>query len=384
MTWLLRPDYLLLLALGTLCSALLAGWTLMRGKGPIGSGRLILSAALVAGLSAFQLVLAALLGGGAFAFLMVAWIDLAVVVPACGALVIFLGYRRATRLTRWTALLGLTFLPLGLWASLVEPNRLVVERPQLLLSPEKDGQEDIRIAVLADLQTSRVRGHERRAVQALLAEDPDVILIPGDLFQGWMYQWDEGKQGLHELLSTLEAPGGVYLVSGNAGNRRGLPELIEGTGVQLLVNRPVEVDCKGRRLVILGLEDSGFPRRVVSDLEERAHADPGAIHIILVHRPGAGVRALSPMSPVDLVIAGHTHGGQVVVPGLGPPLTLSRVPREVAAGGMHELDGNSVYVSRGVGMERKWAPRVRFFCPPEITILTLAGGQATTPPTTQR
>ena len=95
------------------------------------------------------------------------------------------------------------------------------------------------------------------------------------------------------------------------------------------------------------------------------------MHLVLVHRPGAGLEALAPDSPLDLVIAGHTHGGQVVVPGFGPPLTLSTAPRHLAAGGLNRVDGNAVYVSRGVGMERKWAPRVRLFCPPEVTLLTL-------------
>lgn len=84
-------------------------------------------------------------------------------------------------------------------------------------------------------------------------------------------------------------------------------------------------------------------------------------------------------SRVDLVVAGHTHGGQIVVPWYGPPMTLSRVPREVAAGGLHRVNGNAVYVSRGVGMERMQAPPMRFLCPPEVTIVTLASASADAP-----
>ena len=74
---------------------------------------------------------------------------------------------------------------------------------------------------------------------------------------------------------------------------------------------------------------------------------------------------------MDLTIAGHTHGGQVRIPFFGPPITLSRVPRRVAGGGLHELQGNAIYVSRGVGCERASAPRVRLNCPPEVSLLTL-------------
>jgi predicted MPP superfamily phosphohydrolase len=60
-----------------------------------------------------------------------------------------------------------------------------------------------------------------------------------------------------------------------------------------------------------------------------------------------------------------------VIPGFGPPLTLSGVPRAVAAGGLHTVAGQRIYVSRGIGMERGSAPPVRLFCRPELTVLTL-------------
>jgi len=76
-------------------------------------------------------------------------------------------------------------------------------------------------------------------------------------------------------------------------------------------------------------------------------------------------------SRIDLVVAGHTHGGQVQLPLVAPLLRVSRVPPSVAAGGLHHLDGRRIYVSRGVGHERGQAPRIRFLCPPEISLLTL-------------
>jgi predicted MPP superfamily phosphohydrolase len=68
------------------------------------------------------------------------------------------------------------------------------------------------------------------------------------------------------------------------------------------------------------------------------------------------------------VLAGHTHGGQVVLPLFGPPRTASRLPR-LYAGGLHDFAGTPLHVSRGVGMERGFAPPLRFLCPPEICVL---------------
>ena len=96
----------------------------------------------------------------------------------------------------------------------------------------------------------------------------------------------------------------------------------------------------------------------------------GDIRLLLSHSPDSAL-ALSPASRIDLVVAGHTHGGQVALPLLGPPITFSGVPRVVSAGGLHTLDGHHVYVSRGIGREGNQAPRVRFLCPPEVSIINL-------------
>jgi predicted MPP superfamily phosphohydrolase len=112
-------------------------------------------------------------------------------------------------------------------------------------------------------------------------------------------------------------------------------------------------------------------RRVAGRLERAPGS--GDVRILLGHRPDA-VLDLRERTRVDLVVAGHTHGGQVVVPGFGPPITKSGVPRDVAAGGLHELSGRRVYVSRGIGVEHgSHAPHLRINCPPELTLLRLRG-----------
>ena len=74
---------------------------------------------------------------------------------------------------------------------------------------------------------------------------------------------------------------------------------------------------------------------------------------------------------LDLLLAGHTHGGQVRLPVIGPPLTLSRIPRAWAAGVTNLPIDRNLVVSRGIGMERGLAPRMRFLCRPELVVVTL-------------
>ena len=107
-------------------------------------------------------------------------------------------------------------------------------------------------------------------------------------------------------------------------------------------------------------------------MQRRLEGAPGAgdVRVLLAHRPDA-VLNLRRGTRIDLTLAGHTHGGQVQLPGVGPLTIASRVPREVGAGGLHLLGGRRIYVSRGVGVERGQAPRLRLGAVPEVSLLTL-------------
>jgi hypothetical protein len=96
--------------------------------------------------------------------------------------------------------------------------------------------------------------------------------------------------------------------------------------------------------------------------------DPEHFHVVLGHSPNFALGDVA----ADLLIAGHTHGGQVRLPLVGAIMTLSRIPRRWAAGGLTNLpDGRRLLVSRGIGMERCNAPRLRFLCRPELVVLDL-------------
>jgi predicted MPP superfamily phosphohydrolase len=183
------------------------------------------------------------------------------------------------------------------------------------------------------------------------------------------------------LLARLDAPGGVFFVHGDVDQWWQGQEsaLFAGTSVQVVTDAVAHTRVRGRDVTIggvsLAIRDPGRSSHA-RDTVRALEAAPGEhdLRILLSHAPDA-VYALAADSRVDLVVAGHTHGGQIALPLIGPLLTLSRVPRIAAAGGLHQVESNGarhwLYVTRGIGMERMQAPRVRFLCPPDVSVLTV-------------
>lgn len=289
--------------------------------------------------------------------------------------------RLFTKPARAALILTLTAAPVGVYASFVEPFQLQVESATLALPPERIGIRPIRVGILADLQTNLVTDYEHAAVDRLLAFQPDLILIPGDVFQGSDRQFELQAAPLQHLFQRLHAPGGCFVVEGDVdANTNRLQRVTHNTCVQMLHNQVAHVSI-GDRQITLGGVGLDYNSPAALDVIAKLESHPGTedIRILIAHRPDVAL-ALKPGSRIDLVVAGHTHGGQIVIPGIGPILTLSHVPNNVAAGGLHAIHANPIYVSRGVGCERGQAPRIRLFCPPELTNLTLASRAQTHAP----
>jgi uncharacterized protein len=335
-------------------------------------GRLLAALAAAAALLAAKGIVLVWLGVTVpFGVAHVLWLDLVVAVPLAALLLLALSRRRSGRLVRAGAVAALLLAPVGAYASFVEPERLVLERAELELDPRREGERPLRIGVLADLQCEEVGEHEREAVDRLMAERPDVILLAGDYHQGAGHKLGEELPALRALMRRLDAPGGVFAVQGDVESVAEARQVMAGTGVQVLVNEVARVRVGDRRVSIAGLPLAYWSRRAgrtLAELEQRG--GDGDVRIVLAHRPDTVLR-LVPDTRVDLTVAGHTHGGQIQLPLVGPLTVSSGVPRRVGAGGLHELDGRRIYVSRGVGAERGQAPRLRFGAVPEVALLTL-------------
>jgi uncharacterized protein len=361
--------FVLSAAVDTLVLCAAVAWA-VRGE-PV-PGRLLAALAGVAAVLAVKGIVLVWLGVTVpFGVMHVVWLDLVVAIPLAAILFLALTRRRAGRLVRAGAVVAVLLAPVGAYASLVEPERLVLERAELELDPRRAGDRPLRIGVIADLQCEEVGAHEREAVERLMAERPDIVLLAGDYHQGAGHKLGDELPELRALMRRLDAPGGVFAVQGDVESVAEARQVMAGTDVRVLVNEVERVRVQGRRVSIAGLERdywSRDARRTLAELERRRGT--GDIRIALAHRPDAVLR-LPPDSRIDLTVAGHTHGGQVQLPLVGPLTISSRVPRRVGAGGLHELDGRWIYVSRGVGAERGQAPRLRLGAVPEVSLITL-------------
>ncbi|HET7458917.1 MAG TPA: metallophosphoesterase [Gemmatimonadaceae bacterium] len=241
------------------------------------------------------------------------------------------------------------------------------------LPPELDGYT---IAALSDLHCGTATPPSFIARAFAIAQDarPDLVALLGDysvstrrtrrLNRRWYAQ---GMRALSPMIRALRAPDGVVGVLGNHDHYYDAADVhawLAGLGVRVLVNDSVVVRRGAATLVIGGVDDA-----------REGHVDPAggcagqpadAPTVVLAHNPDA-VLALSAPRRVDLVLSGHTHGGQVVLPGIGALATHARICTRRAASGWVPNDRAPLYVSRGVGGQHP--PRVN--CRPEVAIVRL-------------
>ncbi|MCB9858728.1 MAG: phosphohydrolase [Phycisphaerales bacterium] len=342
-----------------------------------GVGGLLVALTVVAVAFILKLVAFRAIGVHLFGWIRLAYVDAVVMIPIVCTLVLLNGIRRNPGARRFTssvyalAALGVAGAPIGFYATYVEPYCVQLETATVDVQRHAKVPTPIRLGVLADIQTDRVTDYERGAVERLMAERPDIVLLPGDVLQCTRREYAAQIDEMRQLVKTIDAPGGAFFVEGDVDELDRLRPLFWDTPVRMLVNEIAETRVGKQRVLIGGIElnyRSAAARKTIQELIDMPRN--GRIKVLVAHRPDA-VMMLPKDADIDVVVAGHTHGGQIVIPGFGPPVTLSDVPRSIGAGGLHEYNDNAIYVSRGVGMERGQSPRLRLFCPPEISLLTL-------------
>jgi len=197
------------------------------------------------------------------------------------------------------------------------------------------------------------------AFARLMDLGPDLILLGGDLTTGSVEEFEPFMAAFR----GLRAPLGVHGVLGNhdyySGRAGDLLPLLEACGITLLTNRGVTLTRKGEHLALAGIDDLHWGR---PDLP--AALGPGAPpHLLLSHNPDIFFDAA--WRGVDLVLAGHTHGGQIRLPGLPPVVKMSRYALDQ---GRYRSAASHLVVSRGMGVT---GVPLRWACAPEAVEVTL-------------
>lgn len=261
----------------------------------------------------------------------------------------------------------------------VEPTWLEVNQCEIPIASLPNEFDGFRIVQLSDFHCGRLVNGDylTEAVELALDQNPDVVVLTGDFIHKGFKHIDE----VAEIVGCLSAPCGVFAVLGNhdysvrnaLGFRRyrhlhrAVADALGAKGIRVLHNESVALRREEKVLQLIGVEDL-WSR--ACDLDLAYHGlTREAPHIVLAHNPRT-VEHLNGRR-CDLMLSGHTHGGQIHVPRLGRP-TLGPKTRRFAAG-LYQLRDTYLYVNRGVG----FGFRFRYGVRPEVTVLVLrtANGQ---------
>jgi predicted MPP superfamily phosphohydrolase len=384
---LLGNVFLSLLFLAGLSEACLVEWGLRAAGGAgmsLGTG-----AALAVGLTVANSVVLFVLRALSWEVRPIYWVSRAYVLLSLGALIagppllallildVPLRWAGADGLADMAVIMGgalVSTVGFGsmLWGFVIGQRRLVVEDVSLPVARLPEAFHGLRIVHLTDFHIGRqLRAPRlRRFLDRANSLEPDLIVLTGDIFD---FDPTFIEEGCHEL-AKLSAPLGVYAVLGNHDVYTGADAVSEGlrtlTQIRLLRNEWEWIERDGERFALLGVDDPG---RGWTERDSQHPALDGLVReapsvgprILLAHRPSYFRHAAR--LGIDVVLSGHTHGGQISPP---RPFTHHNISRFIAhwTRGLFEENGTLLYVSRGVGVA---GPPVRLNCPREIAHLKL-------------
>lgn len=259
---------------------------------------------------------------------------------------------------------------LVVWSTFIEPNRLVVHQEQIKLKrwpPELNG---FKIAAIGDIHTGSAfidTNKLRRIVSLTNSQHPNLIVLLGDyVVTGRSYRNKVPPETTADILKDLSAPLGVYAVLGNHdswfdGSR--VRKAFEAVGIKVLDNMVIELQQNQKSLYLVGLADYWTGPQQIDETVSKVPDNVPTIAI--THNPDVFPRL---PQRVDLLLAAHTHGGQVNLPIVGRLITPSDFGQRYAAGKVEE-NGHSLFVTTGIGTSI--AP-IRLGVTPEIALLTIS------------
>jgi len=269
------------------------------------------------------------------------------------------------------ALLLLLALSCGIWATLIEPNQLNLRQESLQITGWPKEFSGLRVALIGDIHTGAPFVDDnklRQIVDLTNQQQPDLIVLLGDYMSSdsWPNRRVEPEITANHL-KELRSPLGVYAVLGNhdwGSKGEKVRRAFEEVGIRVLDDEVAEIKWRERSFWLAGFADAWTRRQHVN--ETIGKIPPGSTIIAITHSPDIFPNV---PSTVSLLLAAHTHGGQVKIPFIGTPIVPSRFGKKYVAGHVQE-NGHHLFVTTGIGTS---ILPVRFRVPPEIVILTIAG-----------
>lgn len=266
-----------------------------------------------------------------------------------------------------SAFMGAVALATGGWmyASKLEPGWLEITSHSLILPRLHPAFDNYRIIQISDIHMETWMTRKRLADVVKIANKlrGNLIAITGDFVTDLHART---PADLVDNLSKLKAPDGVFAVLGNHDywtNVKSIRQVLELSGITELSNATHTFERNGANLHLAGVDDYWENKARLRDVLAQLPKEGAAI--LLAHEPDyAAISAKS--GRFDLQLSGHTHGGQVVLPGIGPivlPMYGRKFPK-----GLYQVDDMLLYTNRGLGTAR---PQLRFNCRPEIAMITL-------------
>lgn len=248
--------------------------------------------------------------------------------------------------------------PASWYGGVYEPNDIEVVRRSVRIRNLPSRLDGLTAAQISDLHLREAHEAHQRVVDLVRGLRPDVIFFTGDLV-------DDGAavSSALDIFKGLQAPGGTWAVLGNSDHSaevvETMPAELKTAGVRFLVNESAELEDG---LWIAGVDDPSNSR---ADLGSALRDVPaGSPRILLAHSPDIVTDVQG--ARLDLILAGHTHGGQISLPFFNGAWLLDGASRQYVEG-LFEVDGSPLYVNRGIGTAKL---PLRIGSRPEITKFT--------------
>ncbi|MHC1784570.1 MAG: metallophosphoesterase [Anaerolineaceae bacterium] len=275
----------------------------------------------------------------------------------------------------WLALaLNLAGSTLVFWGTWIEPHHIKLTHQNLTTAKLPAGF-NLRLLHLGDLHIERLTHREMQLNRMIKDLSPDLILFSGDFLNLSFLNDPKALADLHTVIDQWSAPLGVYAVTGSPAVDLPdiVPDIIRGSRLHLLQNQTVKLDLPEADVRLTGITCSHRPHIDGPILEGLLDQSSEVFNILLYHTPD--LAPLAGKLGVDLQLSGHTHGGQIRLPGFGALVTGSLQGKKYESG-RYEIGGMVLYVTRGLGMEGLGAPRARLFCPPEAILWEISGSKS--------